>query len=192
MDDDDGGAACCLICACIIIIVLPITLISLSLKTHNPKIDVEDLYIPAINGMAGSNATRLNTFIFIDLSLRNVMRFNGLRYEALNLTFFYGGNRSAAVAEAAVPGFYQGVWKTARKTAVVRTSGLPWDDAFDRISRGLTVDLAVQLAMTVKLRRCGVYMKRKEVVVAAVVSLDGSGEEVDEKVVGLNELKPSK
>ncbi|KAL1555595.1 hypothetical protein AAHA92_11312 [Salvia divinorum] len=178
------AAACC-ICT-LIILVLPITLISLSLKTHNPKISVEDLYIPAINTAAPSNATRLNTFVFIDLRLRNAMPLNGLRYEALNLTLFYGSDRSLAVAEGAVAGFYQGLMKAARKTAVLRTRGLPWEDAFDRISRGLTVDVAVEVAMAVKLRRCGVYMKRKVVVVEGVVSLDGSGEEVDEKVVRLN------
>ncbi|KAL1555597.1 protein NDR1-like [Salvia divinorum] len=179
------AAACCL-AICLSIIVLPITLISLTLKTHNPKVSVEDLYIPAINVAAPSNATHLNTFVFIDLRLRNSMPLTGLRYEALNLSLFYGGDRSLAVAEGAVAGFYQGMKKTARKTAVLRTRGLPWEDAFDRISRGLTVDIAVEVAMAVKLRRWGVYRKRKVVVVAGVVSLDGSGEEVDEKVVRLN------
>ncbi|KAG6407047.1 hypothetical protein SASPL_130029 [Salvia splendens] len=186
MSDDDDFAACCgccYICTCLIILVLPITLISLSLKTHNPRISVEDLYLPALNAAVPSNVTRLNTFLFIDLRLENAMHLNGLRYEAVNLTLSYAG---AAVAEGAVAGFYQGMMKTARKAAVLRTRGMPWEDAFDRVSRGLTVDVAVEVAMAVKLRRCGVYMKRRVVLVEGVVSLDGSGEEVDERVVRLN------
>ncbi|KAG6404876.1 hypothetical protein SASPL_132453 [Salvia splendens] len=182
MSDGDAAACCCCIWTCLIILALPISLISLSLKTHNPRISVEDLYIPAINVAAPSNATRLNTFVFIDLRLKNAMPLNGLRYQVVNLTLSYGG---AAVAEGAVAGFYQGMMKTARKTAVLRTWGMPWEEAFDRIARGLTVDVAVEVAMAVKLRRCGVYMKRKVVVVEGVVSVDGSGEEVDEKVVRL-------
>lgn len=64
----------------------------------------------------------------------------------------------------------------------MRTSGLPWEDALDKLSRGLTVDFSVELAATVKLRRCGKYMKRKVVVAAANVSFDSSGEEVDKKI----------
>lgn len=185
MSDDDDFAVvwCCCICTCLIILVLPITLISLSLKTHSPRVSVEDLYLPALNVAVPSNATRLNTFLFIDLRLENAMPLNGLRYEAVNLTLSYAG---AAVAEGAVAGFYQGMKKTARKAAVLRTRGVPWEEAFDRVARGLTVDIAVEVAMAVKLRRCGVYMKRKVVVVGGVVSLDGSGEEVDERVVRLN------
>lgn len=183
-DDDDCVDCCGYVAACLIllsIIIIPITFFSLSMVTKNPKIYVQDLYIPALNGTPSSDAT----FFFVDLKLHNAMHYNGLSYGDLNLTFFYGGNRSIPVADYAVAGFYQGKGKTAHKTAVVRARGMPWEDALDRISRGLTVDLAVDLAGTVKLRRCGIYLKRKPVALAAVVSLDGSGEELDQKAVRL-------
>lgn len=67
----------------------------------------------------------------------------------------------------------------------MRTRGLPWVDAFDRVSRGLTVDFAVEMGMTVKLRRCGAYMKRKAVAAAADV-VGSTGAEVYNKAVRLH------
>ncbi|KAK4438625.1 hypothetical protein Salat_0197000 [Sesamum alatum] len=177
------------VCICILLLLIltaPIVIFSLTLVTHKPKFYIEDLYIPALNNSTQSNATRLNTFIFFDLKLQNVMPFNGLRYGDVNLTFFYGSNRSLPIAGYTVLGFYQGHKKTAHKRAVVRTRGLPWEDAFGKVSGGSTVAFGVDLATTVKLRRCGFYTKRKAVVAAADVHVGASGEELHNKIVKLH------
>ncbi|KAL8031459.1 hypothetical protein ABFX02_13G026400 [Erythranthe guttata] len=173
---------------CIVIILTPvIVILSLSFVTHKPRLYIQDMYVPALKTTTGSsNATRLNTFIFIDLKLQNVMPFNGLRYGDLKLTFFYASNTSLpAVANYTAAGFYQGLKKTAHRRVVVRTSGLPWDDAFMKVSGGSVVDIRVELATTVKLRRCGRYLEREAMVVKANVRLDGSGEKVNKKTVRL-------
>lgn len=194
--DEDGSTACCggltanewccITCVSLLLLVAPITILSLTLATHNPNLYVQDLFVPALKTPT-SNATKLNTFVFVDLKLRNVMPFNGIRYGGVNVTLYYGGNRSLPVGSYGVVEFYQGMGKTAHKRAVVRTRGLPWEDAFDRVSRGLMVDFTVELAMTVELRRCGAYMEREVVVAAADVSLVGStGAQVDNKAIRLH------
>lgn len=90
------------------------------------------------------------------------------------------------MANHTVRGFYQGLKKTAHKRAVVRTRDLPWGDAFAKVSSGSVVDIGVELATTVKLRRCGRYMEREAVALEADVRVDGSGEEVNGKTIRLN------
>ncbi|KAG8386902.1 hypothetical protein BUALT_Bualt03G0197100 [Buddleja alternifolia] len=180
-----GQKACC-ICCLLLLLAAPIIIFALSFVTHKPRLYIEDFYIPALNNSTDlSNTTRLNTFIFIDLKLENVMPFNGLRYDDVNLTFFYGSNRSLAVANHTVSGFYQGLRKTAHKRAVVRTHGLPWEVAFAEVSGGETVSFRVDLATAVKLRRCGVYTKRKTMALGADVRVDSSGEETNKKTIRL-------
>ncbi|KAL0380506.1 UNVERIFIED_CONTAM: hypothetical protein Sangu_0114900 [Sesamum angustifolium] len=105
----------------------------LSFQNHKPKCYITDLFVPALNTYTNiSSATRANTFIFFDLKLENVMPFNGLRYNNVNLTFSYNygtGERSALfipIARHTVPGFYQGMRKTAHKRDVTTTHGVPW------------------------------------------------------------------
>lgn len=179
------GKIICMTCISLFLLIPPIIILSLSLITHHPKLYIQDFYIPSLNINSTTQLSKLNTFIFIHLKLVNVMPFNGLRYGDLNLTFFYGLNGTLTVANHTVAGFYQGLRKTAHKIAVVRTRGMPWEDAFEAVSGGSTVDFAVELATTVKLRRCGFYTKRKTVVVAADVRVDASGEDVHHKVIKL-------
>ncbi|KAL0380508.1 UNVERIFIED_CONTAM: hypothetical protein Sangu_0115100 [Sesamum angustifolium] len=113
----------------------------LSFQNHKPKCYITDLFVPALNTYTNSSTTRANTFIFFDLKLENVMPFNGLRYDNVNLTFSYnsGGDRSTLfipIAQHTVPGFYQGRRKTAHKRDVTNTRGVPWRDAFAAVSNG--------------------------------------------------------
>ncbi|KAL0456935.1 UNVERIFIED_CONTAM: hypothetical protein Slati_1032700 [Sesamum latifolium] len=117
---------------------------SFSFQNHKPKCYITDLFLPALNTYTNiSSTTRANTFIFFDLKLENVMPFNGLRYDNVNLTFSYnyGGNRSSLfipIARHTVPGFYQGMRKTAHKRDVTTTRGVPWGNAFAAVSNGST------------------------------------------------------
>ncbi|KAK4427865.1 protein NDR1 [Sesamum alatum] len=121
-----------------------------------------------------------NTFIFFDLKLENVMPFNGLRYDNVDLTFSYnyGGNRSTLflpIARHTVPGFYQGMRKTAHKRDVTTTRGVPWGDAFAAVSNGSTAVFRVDLATNVKSKQYFWYAKKHRLAVGGIVDVGSAG-----------------
>ncbi|KAL1554354.1 hypothetical protein AAHA92_14921 [Salvia divinorum] len=78
-----------------------------------------------------------------------------------------------------------------RRRVVVDASGLPWEEAFGRVSRGSGVEVVVEVATGYMLRRCDedscYYTEVKAVAVAAdsVVDQDGSGVEVSKTATRL-------
>ncbi|KAG8369830.1 hypothetical protein BUALT_Bualt14G0054500 [Buddleja alternifolia] len=75
------------------------------------------------------------------------MPFNGLRYDNVNLTFFYNyGAHFLPIAHYTVHGFYQGMGKTAHKRDVTNTHGFPWVDASDAVSNGSMAVFRVELS----------------------------------------------
>ncbi|KAL0287475.1 UNVERIFIED_CONTAM: hypothetical protein Scaly_2764300 [Sesamum calycinum] len=152
----------------------------LSFQNHKPKCYITDLFVPALNTYTNSSTTRANTFIFFDLKLENVMPFNGLRYDNVNLTFSYnyGGDRSTLfipIARHTVPGFYQGKRKTAHKRDVTNTLGVPWGDAFAAVSNGSTAVFRVDLATKVKSKQYFWYAKKQRLTVRGIVDVGSAG-----------------
>ncbi|KAI3469826.1 hypothetical protein Pfo_026489 [Paulownia fortunei] len=170
----------------ICLLLIPLSFIGLfirfclSFENQKPKCYVVDLYVPALNTYTHSNTTRANTFIFFDLELENVMPYNGLRYDNVNLTFSYnyGANRSTGflpIARYTVPGFYQGMGKTAHKRDVTTTHGVPWEDAFVAVSNGSTAVFRVDLATNVKSKQYFWYAKKHRLMVRGKVDVGKAG-----------------
>ncbi|KAL0388361.1 UNVERIFIED_CONTAM: hypothetical protein Sradi_2717900 [Sesamum radiatum] len=152
----------------------------LSFQNHKPKCYITDLFVPALNTYTNSSTTRANTFIFFDLKLENVMPFNGLRYDNVNLTFSYnsGGDRSTLfipIARHTVPGFYQGRRKTAHKRDVTDTRGVPWRDAFAAVSNGTAAVFQVELATNVKSKQYFWYAEKQRLTVRGIVDVGSAG-----------------
>ncbi|XP_057793356.1 uncharacterized protein LOC131009978 [Salvia miltiorrhiza] len=177
---------CCLFLA--VLFASPFVIITtLSYVGVKPRFYIQEIYIPSLNNSNTHNATNLNTSIIIDLKFKRVVAFVPLRYEDVNITLYYGPNRSfGAVGSYVVAGFSQGTKKTTRRRAVVEARGLPWEDAFEMISGGSAVELATKY----KLQQCDdgscYYAKAKTVVVAADLVVDASGLEVSKKPIRLH------
>ncbi|KAK4425452.1 protein NDR1 [Sesamum alatum] len=169
-------------CKCLLGILTFVICFCMSFQNHKPKCYITDLFVPALNTYPNSSTTttRANTFIFFDLKLENVMPFNGLRYDNVNLTFSYnyGGYRSTLflpIARHTVPGFYQGVRKTAHKRDVTTTRGVPWGDAFAAVSNGSTAVFRVDLATNVKSKQYFWYAKKQRLAVRGIVEVGSAG-----------------
>ncbi|XP_011091327.1 protein NDR1 [Sesamum indicum] len=167
-------------CKCLLGVLVLLICFFLSFQNHKPKCYITDLFVPALNTYTNSSTTRANTFIFFDLKLENVMPFNGLRYDNVNLTisYNYGGDRSALfipIARHTVPGFYQGMRKTAHKRDVTTTRGVPWGDAFAAVSNGSTAVFRVDLATKVKSKQYFWYAKKQRLTVGGIVGVGSAG-----------------
>ncbi|XP_047949697.1 uncharacterized protein LOC125195607 [Salvia hispanica] len=186
------------ICTCCILFSLLfaspfVILITLSYVGVKPRFYIQELYIPSLNTSNSHtlNLSNPNTSIIIDLKFKREIAYVGLRYENINITLFYGPNRTS-LGSALIAGFKQGKKKNARRRAVVDARGLPWEEAFARVSGGSTVVVAVEVATGYMLRRCNeddcYYTEAKEVLVAADLVVDGSGLEVSKKPTRLKKV----
>ncbi|XP_047945264.1 uncharacterized protein LOC125191880 [Salvia hispanica] len=187
------------ICICVALFIpiiwsLIVILITLSYVGVKPRFYIQELYIPSLNTSNSPtlNFSNPNTSIIIDLKFKREIAYVEIRYENINLTLFYGPNRTS-LGSAVVAGFKQGRRKVARRRAVVEARGLPWEEAFERVSGGSGVEVAVEMATGYRLRRCNeddcYYTKAKAVVVAADLVVDGSGLEVSKKPTRLKKVR---
>ncbi|XP_077242180.1 protein NDR1-like [Tasmannia lanceolata] len=99
----------------------------LSLRPSEPTLSIENFYVPALNKTASVNQTPTippqNTTIAFDLKLKNNNKQEGVYYDALNITIYYGQNRTS-IGNVSIPGFYQGFQKTAhRNEEAVKADG---------------------------------------------------------------------
>ncbi|KAG8369832.1 hypothetical protein BUALT_Bualt14G0054700 [Buddleja alternifolia] len=166
-----------LLCRWLIAITIIFICFCLSFQNHKPKCYIADLYVPALNTYTKySNNTRANTFIFFDLKLENVMPFNGLRYDNVNLTFSYNyGAHFLPIAHYTVHGFYQGMAKTAHKRDVTNTHGFPWVDAFDTVSNGSMAVFRVELSAKVRSKQYFWYATKHRLTVQGDMEVGSSG-----------------
>ncbi|KAL0284764.1 UNVERIFIED_CONTAM: protein NDR1 [Sesamum calycinum] len=116
---------------------------------------------------------RATPFNFFDLELENVMPFNGLHYDNVNPTLSYNcsGDRSTLfipIAQHMVPGFYQGMRKTAHKMTM--THGVPWGDAFAAVSNGSTAVFRVDLATNVKSKQYFWHARKQRLTMGGVMN----------------------
>lgn len=147
-----------------------------------PNICIQEFQVPALRHPTHFNATSLNTTIFIDLNFQN--DWNPLpnsSYADLEMTVFYGVDKSFPVANYTIPAFAMGNASSVHKRVAVEAPGLPWEAAFANVSGWQPVYFAVELAVKYSdrdrnnRRIAGI---REGTRVAADVRVDGSGEMV--------------
>ncbi|XP_047949694.1 uncharacterized protein LOC125195603 [Salvia hispanica] len=185
----------CIILSFPLVFSLIVILTTLAYVGVKPRFYIQELYIPSLNTSNSHthNFSNPNTSIIIDLKFKREIAYVEIRYEKINVTLFYGPNRSSgAIGSTVVAGFFQGRKKKARRRAVVDARGLPWEEAFERVSGGSTVEVAVEVSTGYRLRRCNeddcYYTGIKAVVVAADLVVDGSGVEVSKKATRLKKV----
>ncbi|CAA2994128.1 NDR1-like [Olea europaea subsp. europaea] len=174
---------CCLIV--VFIITLLIILIVVNTNTVRPSCSIKNFYVPALNRLDNSNASTINNFIFFDLELKNRLDQISVRYDTINLTFFYGPKPSLPIGYYTVRGFYQGKKKGAQRRDVVETHGVPWFDAVNAVSNGSTVVFRLELATKVKFKEWFFMSKKRNLAVSATVEINNSGKKVQKKAIKL-------
>ncbi|XAR56649.1 hypothetical protein NMG60_11037211 [Bertholletia excelsa] len=187
---DSGSGGCCR-CCCSFILTSGLTALFmwLSLRTKNPVCSIQKFYVPRLNQTAG-NATASNNTIYFDLKLDNENKDKGVYYEPLNLTLYYGSNRSFPVANQTFPGFYQGHDHSARRRQLVDTHALPWAAALQNVSDGSRAVFRVDLATTIRFKILLWKTKKHGLRVSGDVEVDGSGEKVKKKGIRLKSGAP--
>ncbi|KAL8468823.1 hypothetical protein ACS0TY_031865 [Phlomoides rotata] len=177
----DGSVECCAICCGLPLLLTIIIMTYLALKTYTPSCSITDLYIPALDTRLNSSAT----FIFFDLQLDNNIKSDGVGYEFMNptLVFYY---TASPVANFTLPRFSQGDDTTAHLRDLVETRGMPWFDAFAKVSGGSTAAFTVEFAAGVKVNRQVGRSRNKELLVRAVVEVNCFGEKVQKKDIKLH------
>ncbi|KAG8369837.1 hypothetical protein BUALT_Bualt14G0055200 [Buddleja alternifolia] len=188
---ETGAVVCATLCGLPFLIWLIVEIVLIS-QAHMPIFTIQDFYVPALNTKLPefNSTTTVATFIFFDLELKNVMSEVGVRYENVDLVFYYGTSTTPetslfSIANYTIPGFYQGDDKAAHRREVVETRGVPWLDAFGAVSNGSTVVFSVELAAKVKLKRFFWYDNEREVMLGGNVEVDGNGEKVYKKGIKL-------
>lgn len=177
----------CYTSSCFIMVSAFITLTVLGFVALEPRLYVQELYVPALVNSTRYNSTSFNTSIYMDLKFKRVSTFIALSYVDLNITLFYNSNRSSSAGYYVFPGFVQGHKKTVHRKMVVVGSGVPWEDAVQKISGRSTVVFTVALATKYRVERCTdddcSYTQATTMVVDAEVEVDGSGHKVSKKAI---------
>ncbi|XP_019196897.1 PREDICTED: protein NDR1-like [Ipomoea nil] len=146
MSDGSPACECCKCCTKFILTLGLLALfIWLSLRTTKPSYSIKHFSLPALNKTTNSTSTRSNHTLLFTLHFNNKMKDKGVKYSDLHLSFFYGPNTSFPIANATVPGFYQGHGKKADKSGAVETRGVPWEAALNQSNPVFRVDLVARV-----------------------------------------------
>ncbi|KAF8414083.1 hypothetical protein HHK36_002082 [Tetracentron sinense] len=184
-----GSTSCCRFCTSTILTLGLISLFMwLSLRPKEPTYSIEDFYVPALNKTL--NSTR-NTTISIHLKLSNGNKNSGIYYDALNISLFYGRNRSVAVGNFSINGFYQGHKKNAHRIENVKTEGVPWESALKELSNA-TVIFRLDLATAVRYKIMASKTKRHKMTVGGEVEVDEGGKKAKKKGLKLKSEAPAR
>lgn len=172
MGEPDGCCRSC--CGFILTLGLTTLFMWLSLRASKPTCSIQDFYVPALN--RSSNSPH-NTTIYLHVKLDNGNKDKGIYYDALNITLYYGQNRSLPIGNVTVKGFRQGRKKKAHRREAVQTNRVPWDTATRKASNGTAV-FRVDLQTAVRFRIIFWKTKRKKMMVSAVVDVNDHGTKV--------------
>lgn len=179
MTEPDGCCRCC--CNTILTLGLATLFMWLSLRASKPTCSIQDFYAPVLN--RSSNST-YNTTIYLHLKLANGNKDKGIYYDALNITLYYGQNRSLPIGNVTVKGFYQGHKKKANRREGVQTNRFPWDTATKKASNG-TVFFRVDLQTAVRFKTIFWKTKRKKMMVSADLAVNAQGAKWKKKGIKL-------
>ncbi|XP_076893237.1 protein NDR1-like [Bidens hawaiensis] len=141
----------------------------LSLRTSNPILSIQDVYIPALNKTLNSTSYQQ---IYLDLKLDNTNKDKGVHYDPLNITLQYYLNNNGTritVSNYTLGGFYQGHNKKARRKNWTEMYGVPWEDAAN--GGVFRVDLTTAIRFKIVFWKT----KRKRLVVGADFEVNDVG-----------------
>nr|GLL22593.1 protein NDR1-like [Ipomoea trifida] len=175
---DSGHGSGCLKCCFRFILTSGLTalFVWLSLRTSKPSCSISAVYLPALNTSDTSNATRSNHTLYFTINLKNKMKDKGVRYDDVQLRFYYGANTTVPIGNFAVPGFYQGHGNDADKSGNLTARGVPWDAAFKAVSNGSKAVFRMDLYTKVRYKIVLWYTKRHDFMVEnTTVEVDKSG-----------------
>lgn len=188
-DNNSGGGGCCR-CMFSFIFTTGLTALFmwLSLRGSNPKCSIQNFYVPALNLSANSTVRSSNHSIYFDLKLDNGMKDKGVRYDDLNLTFYYSPNNTGynnlPIGNYTISRFYQGHGKDTHRKALVETRGVPWANASKAVSNG-TVVFRLDLSTKVRYKILFWYSKKHKLMVGANVNVNATGQKVNKKGIKL-------
>lgn len=186
MTDNSGEGGCCR-CLCSFILTTGLTALFLwlSLRGSNPKCSIQDFYVPALNLSANSTVRSSNHSIYFDLKLDNGMKDKGVRYDDINLTFYYSPNHTnynnLPIGNYTINRFYQGHGKDTHRKALVETRGVPWANASETVSSNGTVVFRLDLSTKVRYKILFWYTKKHKFTVGANVDVNATGQKVNSK-----------
>ncbi|KAL8226489.1 hypothetical protein R6Q57_016321 [Mikania cordata] len=149
----------------------------LSLRTSNPILSIQDIYIPALNKTLNSTADQR---IYLDLKLDNGNKDKGIFYDTLNISLHYQTNDSNAIIGVPISnytlwGFYQGHNKNARRKNWLDTYGVPWDAAVEVIAGGKLAVFRVDLTTVIRFKILFWKTKKHRLVVGTDFGVNDMG-----------------
>ncbi|KAL1811501.1 hypothetical protein ACET3Z_021566 [Daucus carota] len=145
---------------------------------------VEKFYVPALNSTAGGNYTVDNTtainFVFNFFNRREHI---GIYYDDLNVTFYYGRNKSLEIGSLKLSGFHQHGEENSYSRGSVEVKGVPWNTM---ARNGSKVDFRVDMVTKVRYSEMFFMGKRRRVRVRAIVEVnDTTGLKIKKKSIRL-------
>lgn len=151
---------------------------------------VQNFYVPALNKTAGNYTTGNHTSINLVLHFVNPYEYMGIYYDNLNLTFYYGRNRSLPIGSYTASGFHQSAEDNTdwRDHVVETTRGIPWETV---PKNGSMVAFRVDLSTAVRYNQMFWKGKRRMLRVGAGVEVnDTTGLKVKKKAIKLKSGAP--
>nr|XP_043608064.1 protein NDR1-like [Erigeron canadensis] len=126
---NNSGTACFRCCFSFVLTLgLTALFMWLSLRTSNPVLSIQDVYIPALNKTLNSTSYQS---IYLDIKLDNENKDKGIYYDQINITIRYHDQINATkpsqnipISNYTIPGFYQGHKKHTRRKNWTDTHGL--------------------------------------------------------------------
>ncbi|XP_071702737.1 protein NDR1-like [Rutidosis leptorrhynchoides] len=183
----DSGATCFRCCFSFILTLgLTSLFMWLSLRTSNPILSIQDIYVPALNKTLNSTSYKS---VYIDLKLDNVNKDKGIYYDPLNITLlYYNQSDSSEINKIVSPisnytlrGFYQGHNKHTRRKNWTETYGLPVDGG---------VVFKLDLETKIRFKILFWKTKRHRLVVGADFEVSDLGQKVQKKGTRLKSGAP--
>ncbi|KAJ0548077.1 putative protein NDR1 [Helianthus annuus] len=191
----DGGSSCFRCCFSFTLTLgLTSLFMWLSLRTSNPILSIQDIYIPALNKTLNSTTYQK---IYIDLKFDNTNKDKGIYYHPINVTLHYYINDSTSISSPKIQisnytirGFYQGHNKKARRKDWVDTYGVPWEAAVETVDGGGLAVFRVDLTTVIRFKILVWKTKKHRLVVGTDFEVNGVGKKERKKGTRLRSGAP--
>ncbi|XP_042518581.1 protein NDR1-like [Macadamia integrifolia] len=184
-------------CRCCVSFIFTIGLTALfwwlNLRSSSPTFSIQNFSVPALNTSAKTKTTTTTTTtVAIDFRIQNSNKYEGVYYDALNITLYYSPNLSFPVGNASIFGFYQRHKKKAVKEVTLHEVKIPWGAAARTVSSNGTVGFRVDLATAVRYKVFGWKTGRRQMKVHGDVSVDNLGKQTYKKQIKLRSAAPNR
>ncbi|KAI7737701.1 hypothetical protein M8C21_011873 [Ambrosia artemisiifolia] len=184
----DTGTGCFRCCFSFILTLgLTSLFMWLSLRTSNPILSIQDIYVPALN--ISRNSTDYHS-IYIDLKFDNTNKDKGIYYDPINVTLHYLTNTSIPISNYTLKGFYQGHNKKARRKNWTEMNGVPWEEAVKVVDDGGLVVFRVDLTTVIRFKILLWKTKKHRLVVGTDFQVNNVGKKEQKKGTRLRSGSP--